>query len=447
MSGARAEARFVTGSTMRHVVVMTLTGMAGLTFMFVVDAAALFWVSQLGEEVQMAALGFAWTVQFAAISVAIGLMIGTMALVSRAEGRGARDLARSHASFGYLMALVVMSAVALGSAVFARPLIEAQGASGETLERAVRFLHYSAPSLVLISLSMSAMAVLRAIGAAWPAMFVTLSSGGAAMLLDPLLIYWLGWGSDGAAVALVLSRIASSSIGLYFCAVRFDMLGSLRWAHMRAALPIFAAIALPAVVTQLAPAFGNLVVTEVLAAQSASAVAGWSVVNRVLVVTFGGIFALSTAISGIFGQNYGANRPERVLTTYRDALIFCGIYVLGMWALMWMLADPLIALFGLSQDGALVAGAFFRYAAGGFFFVGALFIANAAFNVLDRPLWSTGFNWLKDAVLTVPLVWYGAALAAGPGAVLGQGIAAVIAGLLAYLWGWRYIMAMQTGRS
>jgi hypothetical protein len=54
------QARFTTGSTMRHVVVMTLTGSVGLTFMFLVDAATLFWVSQLGDQTLMAAVGFAW---------------------------------------------------------------------------------------------------------------------------------------------------------------------------------------------------------------------------------------------------------------------------------------------------------------------------------------------------------------------------------------------------
>ena len=59
--------KFTTGSTMRHVVQMTLAGSIGLIFMFLVDAAALFLVSQLEQEQLLAALGFAWTVQFVMI--------------------------------------------------------------------------------------------------------------------------------------------------------------------------------------------------------------------------------------------------------------------------------------------------------------------------------------------------------------------------------------------
>jgi len=84
------DAKFTTGSTMRHVVVMTLASAIGLTFMFLIDAATLFWVSRLGDERLMAALGFAWTVQFFIISSGIGLAIATTTLVSRALGKARR---------------------------------------------------------------------------------------------------------------------------------------------------------------------------------------------------------------------------------------------------------------------------------------------------------------------------------------------------------------------
>ena len=45
-----AAARFLTGSTMGHVVRMTATGAFGITFVFLVDAANLVWISQLGRS-------------------------------------------------------------------------------------------------------------------------------------------------------------------------------------------------------------------------------------------------------------------------------------------------------------------------------------------------------------------------------------------------------------
>ena len=76
------QGRFLTGSTMGHVLRMTLAGTAGITFMFLVDAANLFWISQLGEVQLLAAIGFAFAIQFFSISFGLGLMIAATAIVS-----------------------------------------------------------------------------------------------------------------------------------------------------------------------------------------------------------------------------------------------------------------------------------------------------------------------------------------------------------------------------
>ena len=99
--------KFTTGATMRHVAVMTLTGAFGLTFLFLIDIATLFWISRLGDEHLVAVLGFSWTIIFFVISVGIGLAIAAMALVSRALGQGRREQARSVASAAMLITLVL----------------------------------------------------------------------------------------------------------------------------------------------------------------------------------------------------------------------------------------------------------------------------------------------------------------------------------------------------
>ena len=80
-NGRKIDARFVEGSTMRHVVVMTVSGSAGLSFLFLVDVLALFWIGKLGDIVLVAAMGFAATIQFLVVSIALGMMIAGVALV------------------------------------------------------------------------------------------------------------------------------------------------------------------------------------------------------------------------------------------------------------------------------------------------------------------------------------------------------------------------------
>jgi Na+-driven multidrug efflux pump len=113
---------------MGHVVRMTLTGAAGITFVFVVDAANLFWLSQLGDPLLMAAIGYAFAIQFFAVSIGVGLMIATTALVSRSIGRGERALAREQGTAGMLMTCLVLAVTAALVVIFREPLLTQVGA-------------------------------------------------------------------------------------------------------------------------------------------------------------------------------------------------------------------------------------------------------------------------------------------------------------------------------
>ncbi|MEM9270447.1 MAG: MATE family efflux transporter, partial [Pseudomonadota bacterium] len=287
--------KFVTGSTMRHVVEMTVSGSLGLLFMFLVDFVALWWVSQLGVERLVAAVGFAWTIQFATVSVAIGMMIAAVAMVSRALGRGNVGRARRLATSAMVITGLVQTVVACTVFVFREPILQVSGAQGETLEIASRFLAISIPSLPLIAIGMIASAILRAAGDAWRAMFVTTSAGMVALVIDPLFIMGFGWGVDGAAMAIVISRATTAVVGFYFVhrvhnlLARFEVNDAVRYAS-----PYFA-IALPAIATQLATPFGNWILTRAISEFGDSAVAGWGVVSRLTILAFGGIFALSGA--------------------------------------------------------------------------------------------------------------------------------------------------------
>jgi Na+-driven multidrug efflux pump len=104
--------------------------------------------------------------------------------------------------------------------------------------------------------------------------------------------------------------------------------------------------------------------------------------------------------------------------------------VLTGWLLLALLQTPLVRLFGLEGNAAAMVYAFCSWIAGSFLFMGALFVANAAFNNLGRPLWSTGFNWARATLGTIPFAWWGAHY--GPVEVLaGQAAGAVLFGSLA----------------
>ncbi|WGI22917.1 MATE family efflux transporter [Amylibacter sp. IMCC11727] len=439
MAAMGDKARFLSGSTMRHVVVMTLTGSLGLVFMFLVDVTTLFWVSWLGDEGLVAALGFGWTIQFFTISTGIGLMIASMALVSKSIGQGKLELARQQTTSAALYTFVFQLLTAGIVLVFRREILAFAGAEGQTLEDAARFLMISVPSLPFMALGMVGSAVLRSIGDAVRSMSVTMSAGLVAMVVDPLFILGLGWGFEGAAWGIVVSRTVSAILSIWFVVRIHDMVGPVSRETLRTLFKPFVAIAIPAVMTQLSTPFGNYILTKVISAYGDAAVAGWAVVSRIAVLAFGGIFSLSGAIGGIIGQNFGAGQMDRVKQTYKDALIFCAIYTVLSWGLLILLRDPVANLFGLEGLSRDVFLAFMLIGAGGYMFAGALFVSNAAFNNLGKPIYSTFCNWFRDGILIYPCCVLMGLWLAAPGVVYGQALAAVLAGSAAMIWGWRFV--------
>jgi len=428
---------------MGHVVRMTLAGSLGVTFMFLIDAANLFWVSLLRDEQLLSALGFAWTIQFFSVSFGMGMMIAVTAVTAQLIGRGNWQEARRQTTVCAIAAFAMQACVAAGALYFRHEILALAGAGGTTNDMAARYLLISMPSLPVMALGMVGSAVLRAEGDAWRAMAVTLVSGLVSMVIDPLLIYGLGLGLDGAAIAVVTARVLSALLSIWFVIGHHDLAARINRADFRRLIGPFVWVAGPAVVTQLSLPFGNYLMTSVIAAFGDGAVAGWAVVSRLTVLAFGGLFALAGAIGGIFGQNFGAMRLDRVRRTYRDALLFCLVYTLLAWACLAVASPLVVHAFGLEKEASEVIRAFSLFAAGSYVFTGALYVANAAFNSLGRPGFSTLFNWIRDGVLVLPLATLLSAAFGAAGAIYGQALAGVLAGSAAALAGWIFVRRLQ----
>ena len=100
------DAKFVQGSTMRHILVMSGAGSVGLMALFVVDLLDMLFISMLGQVELAAAVGFAGTLIFFSTSASIGTSIAMGALVSKAIG--AKDFVRASLTSGSIMLVAFM---------------------------------------------------------------------------------------------------------------------------------------------------------------------------------------------------------------------------------------------------------------------------------------------------------------------------------------------------
>lgn len=439
-----APPKFVTGSILRHILVLTGTGAAGLMAIFLGDLANILFLSWVGDDVVIAAVGYASSILFLTISMGIGLSIAATSLVSPALGAGRRMRARRLSLNAHVLTFVAASLLSLVIWLLIPQFLELLGATGRAYELATVYLLILVPALPPLAVAMTSASVLRSAGDARRAMNVTLIGAPVNTLLDAILILGLGLGIQGAAIASALARLVMMAIGLYGVVWVHDLWGRLRVRTVLADAPAHIAVAIPAVLTNIATPVANAYVTRAMAPFGDTAVAGWAIVGRVIPVAFGAIFALSATVGPIIGQNYGAGAFDRVRAALTQSLLVTAAFTGIAWAILAVLAWPIASAFDATGETADLIVFFCRALPPSFVFLGALFVANAAFNTLGRPHYSTALNWGRATLGTVPLVQAGAVLAGAAGVLAGSVLGGVIFGILAVWLAYRWIDQLAT---
>jgi Na+-driven multidrug efflux pump len=340
--------------------------------------------------------------------------------------------------------MVMISAIVALILLITTPLLLALiGAKGQAFDVAKVFLYITLPSNVLMALGMGFSGILRAVGDAKRAMWVTLLGGIVTAILDPIFIFGLNMGVEGAAIVVVISRLSFALVGFYGVKHVHDLI---RWpviSRVRVDMMRMSAIAGPAILTNLATPIANVFIASTLARFGDQAVAASAVIDRLVVVAFGGLFALSGAVGPILSQNFGAKRFDRMRQIMKDSAFISCIYVGITWVVL-ILSRNVISD-GFQAQGLTAELIIFFCWISGFMWLtlGLLFTANACFNNLGFPFQATAFNWGRATFGTIPFAIFGAWLMGAQGVYLGITLGAALFGISAFLVSYRLIHVLE----
>ncbi|WP_253273008.1 MATE family efflux transporter [Halomonas sp. PR-M31] len=255
----------------------SLPVVAGSIAMLLFNLVDAWFIARLGTQ-PLAAFSFTFPVSFAAISLAIGMAIGTSAVVARRLGHGEVGTVRRRATDAFLLALLVGVAVTLAGRTSVVPLFTALGADQSLMPyiQAYMDVWYLGAAFVIAPRVLNS--VLRAQG---NTLIPGMMMGGAALLnamLDPVLIFGLGpipaLGMSGAALATVISW-AAMTLALF---AQRDLRALMDFGRFKLAALIeswreLGRIALPAAITSVFTPIAMALVTRIVADYGHAAVA------------------------------------------------------------------------------------------------------------------------------------------------------------------------------
>ena len=439
------QAAFLTGSLTRHIIVMSLTSGVGLVAIFLVDVVDMLFISMLGVEELAAAVGFAGTVLFLTTSVCIGMAIAGGALVARALGEGRSE--RASEVLTHVMAVGVVFAIAFAALILVNleGLTRLIGARGETQRLAMSYLTILLPSMPLLMIGIVGSAALRGHGAGRLSMQVTLVAGVVNAVLDPIFIFAFGWDLDGAAAASVVSRVALAGTALWYLHTRFGGFVRLDPAALARDIRTIAAIAVPAMLANIAAPIGGAYVVRAAAEFGEAAVAGMAIVGRITPIAFALIFAMSGAIGPIIGQNFGAGRHDRVRAAFNASIGLIVAYVVPVVAVLFLARGWIADLFGATGEARDLVYLFCGPLSLLWIFNGVIFIGNASYNNLGHPFYSTWVNWGRNTLGIFPFVWAGALVWGAEGVLIGQMAGGVPVAVASFILAERLMRRAEAG--
>lgn len=271
------------------------------------------------------------------------------------EGRGNPE--KSEQIMGNCFVMLVSAALVLTVVfgLFNRPILMAVGASEDTIGYATDYMGIYALGTLFVQLTLGMNVFITAQGFSKVSMRTVLIGAGLNTVLDPIFIFGLNMGVQGAALATVISQAVSAAWVMCFLFGK-----KTKWRLRRKNIRFQPQVALPCVALGLAPfvmqSTESLIAvcfnTSLLKYGGNLAVAAMTVMNSIMQMAMLPLQGLTQGAQPILSYNYGAGLPQRVRDAFRVLLRVCVGYSFGLWLLVQLFPSAFIRLF--TPDLALV---------------------------------------------------------------------------------------------
>ncbi|TMN35431.1 MATE family efflux transporter [Pseudoalteromonas sp. S2755] len=423
------------GATLKRMTIPMIFGMITLMMFNLVDT---FFISMLGTE-PLAAISFTFPVTFTVISLAIGLGIGTSAVIAKALGSNLLDEAKFDAAVAIIISAILVSLLSILGFIFVDEIFILLGAG----EAVMPFIHdymsvWFIGSILLIT-PMIGNSVLRASGDTKTPSLVMGLGGLVNAVLDPILIFGFGpidaMGVKGAAVASVLSWSLGVTIILYLLIVKKRLISlTAKYTSFTNAAKKILTIGLPAAGANMLTPLAMAVMTALIASYGPEAVAAFGVGSRIESIASLVVLALSMTLPPFVSQNFGAKQYQRVADAYTQTLKFVLGFQFAVYLILVLSAYYISHTFGNEPAVVETIQLFIYIMPLGYGLQGVIILTNSSFNALHKPMNALILSVIRLFIFYVPIAYIGSQLAGLPGLFAGAALGNLFTAAIAYNW-------------
>ena len=303
------------------------------------------------SETALTAVSLAFPLQNLLIAFGVGTGVGMASFLSRKLGERDEESATKVAGNGISIASITWAVFAVLGLTVVKPFLNLFSDDAELLGLSTGYSEIVMVFSLFMFLSMMNERILQGTGDSFSSMLSQMTGAITNIILDPIFIFTLGFGVNGAAVATVIGQ----GVG---CAVSFICVLRNRFIHIeprhlkidKRMVKAIYAVGAPTIITNSIGTVMTGAINAILISFSTTAVSIFSVYFKLQSFVFMPIFGLSSGMVPIIAYNYGARKRKRVTETiWKGTFIASVIMILGTLAFNFFPRE-LLSLFSATEE-------------------------------------------------------------------------------------------------
>ena len=288
-----------------------IAGMGIQTLYSIVD---MIFIGMLSGEA-IAAVAFNFPIFFFVMGISFGLGSGVTASIARFIGSDDKVNADNAAEHAIVMALVISALLTSLGLLYGKQILVKIGCTPEVLPQAWEYLKVSCYGLSFGVFSGFFRSILAGEGDMKFPMILAGIGTVLNIILDPIFIFTLNFGVSGAAWATTISQMIIFIIFIYMLFFKDHAYVQFKLRDFNPSYFILVDIikvGLPASMSMIVMAIGQLLFNIMLATFSTDAVAAYQIAGRIDMVVFLPIFGIASALTTMVGMFFGANEIDKI---------------------------------------------------------------------------------------------------------------------------------------
>ncbi|MBO7451072.1 MAG: MATE family efflux transporter [Clostridiales bacterium] len=394
----------ITAIILKQAIPLIIAQLAQLLYS-IVDRVFIGHIPNTGKS-ELTGLGICFPIISLIMAFTLLFGLGGTPLFSIAKGAKKNNEAADYLRHSFVLLLGTSLILTIASYLTMRPLLYALGASDVTYFYARKYLTVYLIGTPFLMLGSGMNFYISAQGRPSTAMITTLSGAAVNVVLDPILIFKMGLGIRGAAIATVISQFISFIWVMYFFTFGES---EVKLTFKKFVFSAKTALKIISVgITNFIMEATNCAI-QIVCNKSLSYYGGddyvtiMTVINSIRAIMGLAVSGVTSGSQPVLGFNYGAGKFDRVKKGIRVNTLIGVIYTAFAWAMVWIFPHMFISIFSNDQTIIDLGMKYLRIYFMGYIFMSLQFSGQTTFMSLAKTKYAITFSILRKIIIVVPL--------------------------------------------